>query len=168
MTVLKKNILFYMLSGLFVLVAITTYLLSGIYAKYVTTANGADSARVAKFDVGTNGGMLETSYAVELDPITDQTITDALTLANSSEVAVECSLSVDSVANLPLVFNWKVDGETYSAKVDEAAVIVFEPSTTEKDFDLEISWDESEESKSFIYRRQVDKLILNIDCVQID
>ncbi|MBQ8606180.1 MAG: hypothetical protein IJ408_05530 [Clostridia bacterium] len=165
----KKNILFYILLTLIALTLISTFLLSGIYAKYVTTHSASDSARVAKFDVGEDGGMFTASYAVELDPETDETIADALTLFNSSEVAVECVLSMESYANLPLTYTWTENGTEHTANADDTLTLNFPPLAGQTDFDLTVGWDTaSEENLSFIYRRQVDKIILNIECNQID
>lgn len=166
---IRKHMLFYIVSILFVLVLVSLFLLSGIYAKYTISASIEESARVAKFDVGSDGGMFETSYAVEIDPISTETINDALALVNSSEVAVECNLTVTSFSDLPLLLTWKDGDKTYSAKVGEQVKLAYEPCSAEQTFDLIVGWDNSNESNnSFLYRRQVDKLVLNVECKQID
>lgn len=48
---MKKNKMMRLASGLLVAVLLTTSMISGTYAKYVTTASGSDSARVAKWGV---------------------------------------------------------------------------------------------------------------------
>ena len=48
---MKKNRMMRLASGLLVAVLITTSMISGTYAKYVTTANASDTARVAKWGV---------------------------------------------------------------------------------------------------------------------
>lgn len=48
---MKKNRMMRLASGLLVAVLVTTSMISGTYAKYVTTASGSDSARVAKWGV---------------------------------------------------------------------------------------------------------------------
>lgn len=60
-----KNRFLRIASGLFVLCLITTSVISGTYAKYVTGDNGNDTARVAKWGVelSTSGTLFGTDYA---------------------------------------------------------------------------------------------------------
>lgn len=48
---MKKNIMMRLASGLLVAVLLSTCAISGTFAKYVTTASGSDTARVAKWGV---------------------------------------------------------------------------------------------------------------------
>ena len=52
---MKKNKIMRIASVLLVAVILTTCAISGTFAKYVTSGNGSDSARVAKFGVTVNG-----------------------------------------------------------------------------------------------------------------
>ena len=52
---MKKNKMMRIASVLLVAVILTTCAISGTFAKYVTSGNGADSARVAKFGVTVSG-----------------------------------------------------------------------------------------------------------------
>lgn len=52
---MKKNKMMRIASVLLVAVILTTCAISGTFAKYVTSGNGSDSARVAKFGVTVNG-----------------------------------------------------------------------------------------------------------------
>lgn len=52
---MKKNKMMRIASVLLVAVILTTCAISGTYAKYVTSGNGSDSARVAKFGVTVTG-----------------------------------------------------------------------------------------------------------------
>jgi hypothetical protein len=52
---MKKNKMMRIASVLFVAVILTTCAISGTFAKYVTSGNGSDSARVAKFGVTVSG-----------------------------------------------------------------------------------------------------------------
>ena len=62
---MKKNIMMRLASFLLVAVLISTSAISGTYAKYVTKASGADTARVAHWgvDISVSGNLFETSYA---------------------------------------------------------------------------------------------------------
>ena len=165
----KKHLLFYITSALFIMVMISMFLLSGIYAKYLISSDSEETARVAKFDVGTDGGVFTSSYAVEVDPVTPDNVADALTLENSTEVAVACELKLTSLGDLPLIFTWTDGTNTYTAKTGEAATVIFPPLSSATDFDLMVSWDTSDEANSsFIYRGQVDKLTLDVVCKQLD
>lgn len=164
----KNRILFYTAALLFCLTLVSFSVLSGIYAKFSSSSSEiTDSARVAKFDVSDSGGMMTYEYSLTLDPEESLEIADSLNLSNSSEVDIECTFEMDSTANLPLVFTW-FDGSTElgSAKAGEPVSFVVHTNTADQLLDLKIDWDETD--KSFIYRRQVDKLVLKVDCVQID
>lgn len=69
---MKKNRMMRLASTLLVAVLITTSTISGTYAKYVTKAEGADTARVAKWGVTATitGDAFKTEYDKE-DPLYD-------------------------------------------------------------------------------------------------
>lgn len=62
---MKKNRMMRLASGLLVAVLLTTCAISGTFAKYVTTADANDTARVAKWGVSVTatGSLFETQYA---------------------------------------------------------------------------------------------------------
>ena len=64
---MKKNKMMRIASVLLVAVILTTCAISGTFAKYVTSGNGSDHARVAKFGVGVtaNGSTFATEYATD-------------------------------------------------------------------------------------------------------
>jgi len=77
---------------LFCLVAFSTYLMGGLYARYTTQGQGGDSARVAKFDVSLDKPKdIQIEYGVTPKNATDY----ILTFHNKSEVAVAYSIKVD-------------------------------------------------------------------------
>lgn len=53
---MKKNKMMRAASGLLVATLLTTSIISGTFAKYVTTANGSDNARVAKWGITMDNG----------------------------------------------------------------------------------------------------------------
>lgn len=61
---MKKNVMMRLASFLLVAVLISTSAISGTYAKYVTSASGSDTARVAKFgvEVAVAGGLFAQNY----------------------------------------------------------------------------------------------------------
>lgn len=64
---MKKNKMMRLASVLLVAVILTTCAISGTFAKYVTSDNGFDNARVAKFGVGitANGSTFATEYVTD-------------------------------------------------------------------------------------------------------
>lgn len=127
---MKKNKMMRAASFLLVAVLLTTSVISGTFAKYVTTATGSDSARVAKWGVTitANGSTFAQEYATDNTEVVgtiaksvvstnaDKLVAPgtggsmvAMTLAGIPEVAV----NVTYAADLALSSNWKVDGEEY-------------------------------------------------------
>ena len=101
------NIMMRLAAVLFCLVMFSTYLMGGLYARYVTRSSGSDSARVAKFDVvGTGDG----NVTVRGESAEDGRYT--ITVTNHSEVDV--SYDVD------LVFSRKM-ADWVTLKIDETA-----------------------------------------------
>lgn len=113
---------------LLVLTLITSCFVGGTFAKYTTSASGADTARVAKFGVQitANGGTFAKEYATD-DNTVAGTIANSvvstsenvvapgtrgdmvkMTLSGTPEVAVR----VGYTANV-IVSNWTVDGAFY-------------------------------------------------------
>ena len=83
------SILIRVAAGLFCLLLISVYLLGGLFARYVSRGQGADSARVAKFDVKLDGPHGVTCEVTALHP-GEVTIE----VDNDSEVAVKYSIRV--------------------------------------------------------------------------
>lgn len=72
------------------LVLFSLHLMSGLYAKYTSSGNGDDTARVAKFEVNVTG----IPSAVSIDSKTTNNGTYEITVTNESEVAVEYDIIV--------------------------------------------------------------------------
>lgn len=139
---MKKNKMMRLASGLLVAVLLTTSMISGTYAKYVTTASADDTARVAKWQIKVNEKDITAGDAVtfdlfatvaELDSTTDDTdVKDSKIIApgtqgkfafdieNLSEVTANYAikLTIENSANIPLQFS--SDGTTW---VDDIATI---------------------------------------------
>ncbi len=126
---MKKNVMMRVASALLVAVLLSTCAISGTFAKYVTTASGTDTARVAHFGVviTANGNTFANTYETDnasvkgtiansvvgkegadvIAPGTTGSLT-AMTLSGIPEVAV----NVEYVADLTLT-NWVLgDGTT--------------------------------------------------------
>lgn len=121
---MKKNVMMRIASVLLVAVMLTTCVISGTFAKYVTSGEGTDTARVAKFGVAitANGTTFANAYqddpvnaAVEVKstvnvvaPGTGKEMA-SMTLTGTPEVAVKVSY----VADFALSDNWTVEGGVF-------------------------------------------------------
>ena len=130
---MKKNIMMRLASFLLIAVLLSTSVISGTFAKYVTANSGSDSARVAKWgvEVTAEGTTFATAYAREDDsldttaasrvgvnsvaanedvvaPGTSGSMT-TIKITGTPEVAVQVTYQVD---NFDLT-GWEVDGVYY-------------------------------------------------------
>lgn len=145
---MKKNLMMRMASVLLIAVLMSTCAISGTFAKYVTSAEGTDTARVAKWGVTItpNGTLFEKQYGKDDGTYTlgDDTVvssdewklvapgtTDGLTevvLAGTPEVATRVTYAAtvnldgwvlsDSTEYCPIVIS--VEGVTYGTNVTDA------------------------------------------------
>ena len=155
MDIKKLNlILMRTVAVLLILVMLSTSMVAGRYARYVSTASGSDSARVAKFLV-TSTGELKTFTNITIVP--GATVTKTLEVVNDSEVTVECDFAVKNYYNnLPL---------TFTCQGTDGAGKVIAPGGTGK-IDLLISWPASANSDSNIGK--VDLIEITLSAVQVD
>lgn len=129
---MKKNKMMRIASVLLVAVILTTCAISGTFAKYVTSGNGSDSARVAKFGVtvtGTADTFKETyakddnSFILAANTVvsTEDVVAPgtsgsmaAFTLAGTPEVAVK----VEFAGNLELGDKWVDSASNYYCPIE--------------------------------------------------
>lgn len=81
---MKKNKMMRLASSLMVAVLLTTSMISGTFAKYVTEVSGKDEARVAKWGImmGKDGDLFETTYDtgnITVDGKTDKVVAPGTT-----------------------------------------------------------------------------------------
>ena len=101
----KVNIPLFLAGILFCLTLISSSLTSNLIAKYSTTASGSDSARVAKFDVGTTENNQSTNIALAAGDSSSIGKYN-FTITNNSEVAVKYSIIVKNVPNqVKVIYN---------------------------------------------------------------
>jgi len=130
---MKKNKMMRAASFLLVAVLLTTSVISGTFAKYVTTATGSDTARVAKFgvEITANGETFAKTYArddMTLDAEASSRVgvnsvasdnkvvapgtsgkMASMTLTGTPEVAVKVTYEAD----VDISDNWNVDSDFY-------------------------------------------------------
>ena len=149
---MKKNKMMRLASGLLVATLLTTSMISGTFAKYVTSADATDTARVAKFGVviTANGTTFAEEYAthdsgygtlVNSVVSTDKVVAPgtsgsmaSMTLSGTPEVAVKVTYAAD----LNISSNWTVEGEKFYCplKINVEGTIV-DGATFDKKEDFE-------------------------------
>lgn len=79
---MKKNVMMRVASVMMVLVLMTSSVISGTFAKYVTSHEGSDNARVAKWGVNVfvDGSLFNNSYKNEKTDYTANEETDTITV----------------------------------------------------------------------------------------
>ena len=147
---MKKNRMMRAASALLVAVLLTTSVISGTFAKYVTEGQASDSARVAKWGVAINAesfdlftnkyetddDTFEGEYSVEsadgkdvFAPGTSGEIAN-IAITGTPEVAVEVAVA----ATVSVSDNWIIDGDFYCPIVitigtDEISGLDYESAT---------------------------------------
>lgn len=162
------------------LVSASLYLVTGLYARYTTSATGSDGARVAKFEIsmgyldetkaeGEAGQIHSNPFQITMKPGEKQT--RKVTMKNDSEVAVECILTAENtMRNLPLVLKWQEDGVADQTKA-EYSVSLPANDILRHTYTLYIEWpadDEQVVNRNVNYSKEVDQIVVTILCQQID
>ena len=128
---MKLNIPMFTALILLLLTMITTHMTSGLYARYVATSSGGDSARVAAFDV---------SSQLTADSEVNGKYT--LTVSSASEVAVEYKIVVTFDAPMSVALN---DGTPQTRPAGENTVTFtnedwkFAPGTHSAEYTLQFA-----------------------------
>lgn len=161
------------------LVLITTYLLSGAYSKFYTSAYGGDSARVAHFSpkFTSTGIFIENQlpgYSAEI-PFTVQNTSDD----KESEVAMKYKIVLKTTGNIPLKFTvCKIDGSNSKEFNCDGmsgehiyeytdGSFVFGVGTNEEDkYSLKIKWENTKNDARF--SGMTDAVYLSAEFEQID
>ena len=158
-----------MLQILFLLLAATMFscwMLGGLYAKYVTTANSADSARVAAFSVK-DGNTMEKTYL--LTPSANGGDSFAVEMENNSEVAIRYTFSIEKEGNLPLNITANGPAGTVLSKEENADCWTVEKKAGEgqnETYTFTLSIENTEES--YQYAGGVEQIQLTVKAEQID
>lgn len=99
----KHNVFFILFIAIFTLVLISSAMLTGINAKFLSSDSASDSANVAKFNVVidiTEDGNVELTTPIEMMPGGVEKI--HIKIESKSEVAVQGTITLSSTGNLPL------------------------------------------------------------------
>jgi len=156
-----NSFLFLLVSVLLVLVLISTAMLSGMYARFSTTAGGSDAARVAKFDIHKEGDL---SSELSLEYVPGMTDSYTLIVTNRSEVAVSSTFTVKRLTNnLPLTL--ELDGERFSDSKSVSMDLAPNDAGTVT-YTLTVSWPESANDAAYSY--ELDAIRVHVHAEQID
>ena len=156
-----NTFLFRLVSVLLTLVLISSAMLSGMYARYSTTASGSDAARVAKFDIHKDGNLISD---LPLEYIPGQSGSYTLIVTNRSEVAVNSTLTVQRLTNnLPLTL--ELNGERFT---DNKSVSVnLAPNSVDTvTYTLTVAWPENQNAAAYSY--ELDAIRVHVRAKQID
>ena len=145
---MKKNVMMRIASLLLIAVLITTCGISGTYAKYVSTATGSDTARVAKWEVNLNDEQMQMTHTIKFnifDTIYEDNLQDEeadehlksaktddmpiiapgtagqfeITVVNASEVAANIEIAfTNDNTDIPLQFS-DDGGQTWKTDIED-------------------------------------------------
>lgn len=153
------------------LVLLSTGMVAGRYARYVSSSSGEDLARVAKFTVSQSVLLGETDLT-ETIPVPEikpgDTVEFFIKVEHDTETAVRNTIEVTNLyGNLPLTFSLQETGTTQPLSVSPF-VFDYGPGTFTKDYTLFIHWPESQDESDTDYIGMVDLLSISITSEQID
>ena len=141
----------------------SVHMSSSLYARFVSGDSAQDSTRVASFEILQSGAMVQ-SIDLTLMPAEEQEY--KIKLENKSETAMSYTITVKNLTgNLPVTLTWNdiAEGEDPTQPVD--GTLDANDGTTE--YILTIRWPE-ESSNSYLYYREIDQLMVIVDCSQVD
>lgn len=155
---------------LLILLAFTIYsfwMLGGLYARYVTKAEGGDNARVAYFQIA-DSNTLQKTY--KLVPMSTDNQEQAFTvnMSNNSETAVRYTFSIEKEGNLPLNITAQNNGNvlTKDTVSDVWSVERAAGKSGDEEYKFTLSLDNTEEN--YRYSGGVESIRLTVKAEQID
>ncbi len=152
---------------LLLLVIVTAMLIPGMYARFLTRANGGDSAKVASFSITSQ--LLDASDVltekIDLSMKPGDTETYTIKIKNDSEVSVSCTLTVaNQTGNLPLELS--LNGGTPDHATVSITADSHSPGDAVHTYTLTVHWPTTD--NQYTYQGKLDRLTVTVSCVQID
>lgn len=158
----KGNIVIRVAAVMLCLTLFSTYLVTGLLARYSTSSQSGDYARAAKFSIE-RSGVLSQTIAADIAPGSTKAMD--ITIENKSEVAVEYTVEiVKETNNLPLTFRLGEGGAENPNRItftDRQA-----PVSTQKTYTLNIGWKAEDNSPERM--GMVDHITVTVTAAQID
>lgn len=166
-----NTILMRTVAVLLMLVLISSGMVTGRYARYVTTASFEDSARVAKFYImEQNQADLSVGFAfAKIAP--GESASNTIQIVNDSEVAVDYTIEIKNVTqNLPLAYSVTAEGaeltknvvDDYTATFTDSMPATFNGTRT---YTLNVGWGGDPDPR---YGGMVDYLQITLRAEQAD
>lgn len=161
----KGNLLIRVAAVLFCLTLFSTYIVAGLLARYSTSTQSGDYARVAKFSIEGSGKLLQ---ALEVAIFPGEEAPADLVITNNSEVAVEYTVTVtNETNNLPLIFRMgKADSEPKPIGDGTAFTDQQLPGSHTDKYTLYIEWPAEKNDLSLM--GMVDYITVTVTATQID
>ncbi len=157
-------------SVLLCLTLLSTYLLSGMLAKYGVVSESSGAARVAKFEIIASDVEGENSMLCSVISATSpgETVVYKIEVTNASETAVSFDLTVkNKYNNLPVTLSLCESG---SSSDDTELSVLSVSNDLDCDsscvYELSIDWPAEQNDPS--YSGKVDIIVLELTAVQID
>lgn len=145
---------------------ISTHFMSGLYARYSTTATGSDSARVAKFsfsDGNWASQSLETAIK-SMKPGEEESI--QVEIQNTGEVAIQYTVQLENLTNnLPLKATMQIPAADGASEAETVSNVTISPSGSQT-VNVVISWPSGENSVDYIGKTDIVRIIVTAE--QID
>jgi hypothetical protein len=160
------------------LVLLSTWLLSGLSARFSTGATANDAARVAKFDV-TESSTMSRNFAVTMKPgAVSEDIT--VQVQNSSETAVRYTIAFELNGNLPLTVAPKTaagssgnttENDAAASLSQESGKLIWKTKNAEmagskKEYTFQLQWPAG--SNNYQYAEGIESVTVEITAVQED
>lgn len=162
------------LRALLMYLLLCTVVMSGVtFSKYVATASGGDSGRVAKFNISADLSEFDDKFEISMTP--DSKYEYTLDVKNGSETSVRITAFLEEDGNLPLGFTYKKISNDGTETSDDMAKSANESGYSFTDFlepgvggsyKIIISW--TENSDEYSYANGVAALRLMVKAEQID
>lgn len=157
----REKYIIYTAAILLCLVMATFWLMSNIYARYVTSSSGEDGARVAQFNI-TESGTATSTINVTLQP--GETEEYPVDVTNNSEVTIAYEIDVQNkYKNLPLETKML---DTNGNEITNNSSEISANDTKSHQYKLQISWPKDKQDEE--YAGKTDQLEITLRAVQKD
>ena len=162
---IKRSIPMYIACVLFCLLLISIYMVCGLYAKFTTSAEGADDSLVAKFEITEDDLLIGEDLVFDFAP---GTYINEIKVTNSSEVAINYTINVtNETLNIPLQFALgeasSIEGAATTADTVTATYSMGANST--EIYALKVVWDQAD---ALDHIGMVDLVTIEVNAEQID
>lgn len=148
------------------LTLISFWMLSGLYAKYVTGSQGEDSARVAAFRI-TDANDIQETYVLNPSLSADEAKKVTVTIENASEAALRYTFSFETEGNLPLQITGS-GPEGVMLTQEEQVWTTERPAGSGAEESYTFTLSMSNEEQNYQYAGGVESIRLTVRTEQID